>query len=174
MNRPAWIIVHHTGGTNANPRADTSHHTFETVNEWHRQLWNWESTTGNYIGYHFFIDKTGKVTQGRGLDEAGAHTKGMNTSSIGICLAGNFDVTMPTVEQEIALRELLIKLMKQLKIPADKIVPHRKFSSKTCYGSNLKDDWAALLVKNKIDVCTLEMFSTQDLLGELRRRWWGT
>lgn len=139
LNVPEWIIVHDTGGTAADPLADTSHHTFEIVDTYHKSL-GWEG-----FGYHFFIDILGKITVGRAENYHGAHTKGYNTKSIGICLAGNFDLTMPTAAQTQALSGLLKGLRKRYLIPRENIVPHRRFAAKTCYGKNLADDWAAQL-----------------------------
>lgn len=171
-NVPKWLIVHHTGGTQANPLADTSHHTFEVVNNWHRQLWNFRSTLGRYIGYHYFIDKSGKITHGRADGDEGAHCIGYNRSSIGICLAGNFDATLPTKEQEHALSELLHTLMATHNIGKDKIVPHRRFSNKTCYGRKLDDDWARRLVEANPDpqeppACHLGLWTSTELINEV-------
>lgn len=141
LNKPQYIILHHTGGTDLDPLADTSHHTFEIVDEYHRQKWNFKSSLGYYIGYHYFIDKTGKVTQGRRESDEGAHTKGHNLKSIGICLAGNFDVTMPSEAQKQALETLLKRLMILYSIPKENVVPHRKFANKTCFGKKLPDNW---------------------------------
>lgn len=175
MNRPKYLIVHHTGGTESDPLADTSHHTFEIVDNWHRQLWNWRSSLGHYIGYHYFIDREGKVTQGRADDEAGAHVIGKNKSSIGICLAGNFDRigenSEPSEKQEKSLTGLLKKLSKAHGINPRNIVPHREFSNKTCYGSNLSDDWARSLVKDTSQQPKrLDEYSTIVLINELKRR----
>lgn len=132
MNQPQYLVVHHTGGTDADPLADTSHHTVYTVNNHHKTLWpRFISSLGWHVGYHYFIDKYGKVTQTRKDWEEGAHVRGKNSQSIGICLAGNFDRTKPTVEQAAALTELLTKLAKQHNITSDNIVPHRKFANKT-------------------------------------------
>lgn len=150
MNNPKYIIVHHTGGTDANPHADTSHHTFGVVDGWHKKLWNFPSSLGHYIGYHYFIDSRGKVTQGRAHNEVGAHCIGYNDKSIGVCLAGNFDVSLPTREQEEALRMLLVRLMSEEHIHIENIVPHRTFAKKTCYGSLLMDDWAQELVSYEV------------------------
>ena len=140
INKPEYLIIHHTGGTEANPLADTSHHTYKIVDEYHKSL-GWEG-----FGYHFFIDKAGKVKAGRAENYHGAHTKGYNEKSLGICLAGNFDATMPTKEQEISLAVLMQKLVKKYNIPAEKVVPHREFATKTCYGRRLADDWARNLL----------------------------
>lgn len=148
LTKAKYIIIHHTGGTDENPRADTSHHTFETVDESHRKKWNFKSTLGYYIGYHYFIEKDGKITQGRADDEIGAHTLNFNDKSIGICLAGNFDVSYPTAEQEKSLRLLLKGLQLRHNTPYSKILPHRKFAQKSCYGWKLQDNWAANLTKS--------------------------
>lgn len=41
-----------------------------------------------HIGYHFVIYTTGAVAVGRRLTETGAHARGHNAHSIGICLVG--------------------------------------------------------------------------------------
>lgn len=140
MNTPKYLIVHHTGGTDTDPLADTSNHTFAIVDEWHKQK-GWGK-----IGYHYFIDKQGVLTQGRADNEEGAHTIGYNLQSLGICLAGNFDATMPTEAQIVTLRNLLAVKTKQYAIPLENIVPHRFASGKTCYGKLLADDWARRLL----------------------------
>lgn len=40
------------------------------------------------IGYHYVIGRDGTVFTGRHVDEIGAHAKGYNQRSIGICLVG--------------------------------------------------------------------------------------
>lgn len=140
-NKIQWLIVHHTGGTDANPLADTSNHTAEQVDAWHKAK-GWDG-----IGYNWFIEKDGTLKKGRAEDKIGAHTIGYNDKSIGICLAGNFDATMPTEAQITTLRKLLIEKLAQYNIPKENIVPHRKFAQKTCYGNKLSDDWARNLVK---------------------------
>lgn len=136
MNIPKWIIVHHTGGTDLNPLADTSNHTASQVDAWHKAK-GWDG-----IGYNWFIEKDGKLKRGRDESKVGAHTIGYNEQSIGICLAGNFDATMPTEAQKLTLAGLLKEKMTQYSIPIQNIVPHRKFANKTCYGNKLSDTWA--------------------------------
>lgn len=156
-NKPEYIILHHTGGTDAQPLADTSHHTFDGVDAWHKQLWNFKSSLGHYIGYHYFIEKNGALTQGRADTDTGAHTRGWNDKSIGICLAGNFDRPkdqpnhFPTDRQINTLKNLLEKLRAEYDIKHDKIVPHRFFANKTCYGTNIPDNWDEELLKPSDD-----------------------
>lgn len=149
-NIPKWLIVHHT---------ETQGQTFEQINEFHRQKWNLLSSLGFYLGYHYFIDIDGSVRQARADVDEGAHCIGYNLKSIGIGLNGNFDITTPTIPQINSLKKLLLELALKYKIPNNKIVPHRRFSPKTCYGSKLSDSWAADLVIN-------ENLSTQKKLAE--------
>jgi len=136
LNTPKWIIVHHTGGTESNALADTSEHTIEVVRSYHKSL-GWED-----IGYHFFIEKDGSLKIGRAENYHGAHTLGHNNDSLGVCMAGNFDLSVPTTPQIQTLIKLLLELKQKYNIPLENIVPHRKFAQKTCYGKHLHDTWA--------------------------------
>ncbi len=145
-NNPKYIIVHNTGGLVDNPNYDSSDLTFEQVNKYHKWKYNYISNLGFYIGYHYFIEKDGTVHQGRADMEMGAHCKGINDMSIGIGLAGNFDITTPTCKQIASLKELLSELMQRHNIARSKIFPHRHFANTRCYGINLSDVWAMNLV----------------------------
>ena len=59
--------------------------TAEDINQWHIKR-KWKG-----IGYHFVIRLDGKIEIGRDLDETGAHVKGYNTNSWGICYIGGLD-----------------------------------------------------------------------------------
>lgn len=151
INKPTKIIVHHTGGTDSNPAADTSKHTAETIDRYHATRWPgftsqlYKNKKGEFYhcGYHFVIEKDGTIVQTRGIGEEGAHCVGHNTSSIGIVLTGNFDVTLPTEKQEQAFRVLFSRLG----ISPNEIFPHRKFATKSCYGKRLSDGHFNRLVK---------------------------
>jgi len=144
-NKPQFIVVHHT----ATDRRKT---TFAAVNEYHRKKWNFKSKLGFYIGYHYFIDGNGVITHGRDNLEAGAHTSqgGMNYKSIGVCLAGNFDIESPSTEQTVQLAELMYQVSKAYGIPAANVHPHRKYAPKSCYGRNLPDLWAQNLLVERL------------------------
>lgn len=144
-NKPSWIILHHSGGTDRDPLADTSNQTFEDINEWHRLNPNtnpgFPSSLGYFCGYHYVIEKSGRLVQARSDFEGGCHTKGMNYASIGICIVGNFDSTLPSDAQIHTLWNLLDKLQQRYLIPSSKIVPHRVFAPKSCFGKNLGPIW---------------------------------
>lgn len=158
MNTPTVIITHHTGGTDANPLADSSFATVDDVNSWHYARWpDFKSRRGYFVGYHYFIAKDGKVTQTRNHEEEGAHVIGMNSKSIGVCFAGNFDLSTPTIKQMSAWYTLYGKLLTQY--PNIPTFPHRKYASKTCHGRLLTDNYFAT---------QYQVFSLTVLLNQLK------
>ncbi|MFA5032376.1 MAG: peptidoglycan recognition family protein [bacterium] len=65
------------------------------------------------VGYHFVIEKNGDIRKGRDINTQGAHVKGDNTESIGICVCGNFEETYPTTIQIKTLVILIKKLFRE-------------------------------------------------------------
>lgn len=57
-----------------------------TIDSWHR------ARGFDGIGYHYVIHRDGTVESGRPTDEYGAHTIGYNNRSVGVCLAGGYDL----------------------------------------------------------------------------------
>jgi len=81
----------------------------EEIRQWHLDR-GWSD-----IGYHFVVELDGTVYDGRPLEIAGAHARGHNSQSIGICYVGGVDSDMEakdtrTNEQAIALVELQKRL----------------------------------------------------------------
>jgi hypothetical protein len=107
------------------------------------------------IGYHFLVDASGNVYQGRAYFEdrpladkpelaMGAHVGGQNSGKIGICLIGCFEAeesgcsrpdTISSTEME-KLAEFCAFLSKTYEIPVDNIKGHRDFKATACPGSN--------------------------------------
>jgi hypothetical protein len=139
MNTPTVIITHHCGGTDAAPLADSSFATVNDIDAWHKARWpEFYSSLGYWVGYHYVIEKDGKVTQTRKHNEEGAHCIGMNRKSIGVCFAGNFDLTLPSEAQMKAWYTLYTELLQQY--PNIPTYPHRKYASKSCHGRRLTDN----------------------------------
>ena len=143
-NEPKYLIVHHEA-----PPVITDSPRFGIVDSYHKTKGFPKSSLGYYCGYHYFIEKTGQIWKARQDNEIGAHTIGYNDKSIGICLAGDFDLEKPSIVQESALQSLLKEKMAYYGILPENIVPHRRFAAKSCYGSNLTDNWARNLVEDK-------------------------
>ncbi|MDO4770428.1 N-acetylmuramoyl-L-alanine amidase [Porphyromonas sp.] len=67
------------------------------------------------IGYHFYIDIKGKIFATRDMEVAGAHTKGYNYRSIGICYEGGLDSQeRPKDTRTEAQRESMRQLVDRL------------------------------------------------------------
>lgn len=75
------------------------------------------------IGYHYVIYTTGAVVIGRGENEIGAHCKGRNARSIGVCLIGT---DRYSVEQWAALSQLVVGL--QARFDGARVLGHRDCS----------------------------------------------
>jgi len=83
------------------------------------------------IGYHYVIRRDGTIENGRPVEIEGAHVKGFNANSIGICLVGGVNTRDKaeknfTREQFNALAEFLERLRAQY--PNTRICGHRDLS----------------------------------------------
>ena len=72
------------------------------------------------IGYHYYIRRDGTVVNTRALELVGAHAKGHNAHSIGICYEGGLDARgnpkdTRTPEQRSALHLLVYQLLQQFR-----------------------------------------------------------
>lgn len=85
------------------------------------------------IGYHYVIRTDGTVELGRPLEIPGAHARGFNQFSVGVCLIGKLG-EKPTDAQNIAVMELARQLA--LNYPAIEVVGHQDLpgTSKSCPG----------------------------------------
>lgn len=88
------------------------------------------------IGYHFIIDPSGKVYEGRPLKYQGAHAGNneVNRLNIGICLMGDFDVQRVPAAQRTALLNTLDRLCLQFGISRADVFGHQKFKITKCPG----------------------------------------
>ena len=83
------------------------------------------------IGYHFLIHLDGTIERGRPLSQPGAHAKGYNADSIGVCYVGGLGSdSQPkdtrTTAQVHALRAIVSVL--RAMYPEIKVVGHRDLS----------------------------------------------
>lgn len=159
-NKPTKIIWHHSA---VNSKLDQ----FVGIDNYHRQKGFPESSLGFCVGYHYIIEYSGEVIKCREENEIGAHARGQNASSIGICLCGNFSLFMPSAEQEIAAKELINGIIERRKNLVNKIIPHRQCGATECPGKLLSDNWIkpAPIVSKTDTVITL----LQEILKELRK-----
>ncbi|MFH1232998.1 MAG: peptidoglycan recognition family protein [Patescibacteria group bacterium] len=134
MKTSDFIIIHHS----ATARDST---TLNAVNKAHQKSFNYKSSLGWYVGYHYVIIGDGTVYQTRNDTDYGAHCRAdnMNSKSIGICLFGNFEIEQPSEKQLESLKKIVEKLRKKYNIKNSNILGHCQINgSKTvCPGKNL-------------------------------------
>lgn len=86
------------------------------------------------IGYHFVIGTNGALWNGRHIDEVGAHARGYNTRSIGICLIG---LDKFTPEQWVTLKANVRAQLKRF--PGAVVIGHNEINDhKTCPGFDVE------------------------------------
>lgn len=79
------------------------------------------------IGYHFYVTRDGEIHRGRPLEKVGAHCRGHNSHSVGICYEGGLDRSgMPKDTRTLKQRDALLALLRELKrqFPQALIVGH--------------------------------------------------
>lgn len=135
MKKPTIVIIHHTAVSyKFNPDQ------FEANNSYHKNLYNFRSSLGFYLGYNYEISSNGYLRQARkdGEVTAACWQRDMdNGRCVHIALDGNFDLEKPTNLEIYALRDLLKLLNQRYKIPSNQIYFHRQFVPKICPGKNM-------------------------------------
>jgi N-acetylmuramoyl-L-alanine amidase len=104
------------------------------IDDWHRH----RTPPFREIGYHDVIRRNGEIERGRDYAVVGAHAKGWNARSIGICLVGgkngskNEDASNYSLQQYLSLYVLLSRLRKDY--PDAEILGHCDLPgvTKTC------------------------------------------
>ncbi len=117
------------------------------IRKWHMKDRGWKD-----IGYATLIDRDGTVGKGRDLDqdgdtwdEIGAHTRGKNSRSVGVCLIGGFGSAATdkfedhfTLAQSESLRDVIAEIEfyagKKLKVSG-----HNQYANKACPGFNVPE-----------------------------------
>lgn len=102
------------------------------------------------IGYHYILDPSGKIWQGRTESRVGSHTQGYNSRSLGACwIGGSKRTDVGLVEEDNRTQEQLVKMrnfdirMIQ-KYPHIKLAGHRQFTDKKYCPSFDPVDWFTL------------------------------
>jgi N-acetylmuramoyl-L-alanine amidase len=113
--------------------------TKEDLHKWHVVDRNFSD-----IGYHWFIDLNGERHECRPEHKSGAHAKGHNSDSIGICYAGGCDTSMnPKDTRTEAQKEGLHCMIQDLldRYRNAEVIGHRDISSKACPSFDAKEEY---------------------------------
>lgn len=136
MRKIDKIIIH----CSATPEGEDF--TVAQIRDWHKQRGFVD------IGYHYVVYRDGSVHSGRPLSQIGAHCKGQNAHSVGVCYIGgcpprtvkgwqNLDKDTRTPAQKNALRQLVADLRKQF--PGAGVYGHYQFANKQCPSFKIED-----------------------------------
>ena len=129
------IIVH------CSATREGQHVTVQQIRQWHLQR-NFAD-----IGYHYVIYLDGTVHKGRPLEKAGAHCKGHNAHSIGICYVGGLDRQgKPKDTRTAAQKAALLSLIRELRqrFPRATVHGHREFANKACSCFDAKKEYKSI------------------------------
>lgn len=90
------------------------------IDRWHREQGYFS------IGYHYVIRRDGTLEFGRPTDQPGAHARGYNQMSIGICLAGGVAADRKTPEnnftkEQFSTLETLLRSLRKTYTKAEVI-----------------------------------------------------
>ena len=127
------IIVH------CSATREGQHVTVQQIRQWHLQR-NFAD-----IGYHYVVYLDGTVHKGRPLEKAGAHCKGYNAHSIGICYVGGLDRQgKPKDTRTAAQKAALLSLIRELRqrFPRATVHGHREFANKACPCFDAKKEYS--------------------------------
>jgi len=145
MSKPYRLTVHHTAEPLESDALASSCAEVRHIQSMHVQQ-GWAD-----VGYHFFIDRAGRILEGRSLDAQGAHAgnSDANRGNVGIALLGNFvpqpsrgpayaKAQVPTTAQMQALDRLTDALVARYNISTREIWAHEHFRETECPGPQLR------------------------------------
>ncbi|MDD2867707.1 N-acetylmuramoyl-L-alanine amidase [Neomegalonema sp.] len=110
----------------------------EEIRRWHVELNGWRD-----IGYHWLVGRDGSVLPGRPETQIGAHVRGRNSGTLGICLIGGHgsaasdrfaDHYLPA--QGAALDRLLREI--SARTPIARVSGHNEYAAKACPGFDIR------------------------------------
>ena len=126
----------------------------KAITKWHTDPKNKGGRGWSDCGYHYVVKRDGNIQIGRPIERAGAHARGFNKSSIGICLVGGMDKRTGkaandyTDAQSTALEILIHGLTAKYEIAPTTIFVcgHNDLTtSKTCPNFNVVQWWTDVL-----------------------------
>jgi N-acetylmuramoyl-L-alanine amidase-like protein len=141
MGSVSRITVHHEG---SDPVWFTDVRTTRAHLERVRSAHTGASRRWGDIGYHYIIDRAGRVIEGRAVAYQGAHVSKQNEHNVGVMLLGNFEKQSPSPAQLTSLQNTLRHLMARYRVPVGRVYTHRELGPTVCPGRNLQPRVARL------------------------------
>lgn len=126
VHHEGWIPVHFTDTASTVER-------LRTIQRVHVEDRGWAD-----IGYHFVIDRAGRVWQARDVRYQGAHVRNHNEHNVGVMVLGNFEKQQPSSAQLQQLVVTLRSLMNQYRVPLNRVYTHQELNPTACPGRFLQ------------------------------------
>ncbi|MBB6430479.1 peptidoglycan recognition protein family protein [Algisphaera agarilytica] len=134
MNGVKKITIHHEGWTPVTfTSATAAYDRIENIRQIHTRDRGWAD-----IGYHYIIDRAGRVIEGRPIKYQGAHVSNNNENNLGILVLGNFEKQKPSNAQVKKLGEFTKQMMATHGVPAHAVRTHREINPTQCPGRTLQ------------------------------------
>lgn len=134
MNGVNKITVHHEGWTPVTfTSATAAYDRIEKIRQIHTRDRGWAD-----IGYHYIIDRAGRIIEGRPIQYQGAHVAENNPHNLGILVLGNFEEQKPSNIQVQALGKFTRLMMRTHRVSASHVLTHREINPTACPGRNLQ------------------------------------
>lgn len=149
------IILHNSGVT--------VRQAIEVIHSYHKNTNGWAG-----IGYHFYVRTDGSIYRGRPENMVGAHARGSNSDSIGICFEGDYNQeTMP--EAQIKAGQELVAYLKE-KYGITKVQRHSDVCNTSCPGANFPFDEIVNGTKiNEIHTIIDNTYSHQNFVRDVQK-----
>jgi hypothetical protein len=135
------IILHHTGvRKNRTVSLENKMRNLQSYSQKPAEVYpgHWKPAWPD-VPYHFYVDATGRIAEGRDVGFAGDTNTNYNTTGfIQIAVEGDFEKEMPGAGQLNALRDLLTWLLLRNGLAAENISMHMDHAQTDCPGKNFK------------------------------------
>jgi len=143
MNGIRRITVHHEGMPYPIEFSDVprTRSELEKVRRSHVDARGWGD-----IGYHYVIDRAGRIWEARSPRYQGAHVRDFNEHNIGVLVLGNFDLQEPSAIQLSVLERFVGDLRRRHGVSQNEIWTHQEcpHAATACPGKSLQADMVRL------------------------------
>lgn len=147
MNGVGRITIHHEGSPR--PRTltglDETAELLDSIRKYHVHGLGWAD-----LGYHYVIDRAGRVWEGRPITFQGAHVRDHNAHNIGVMVLGNFEIQRPSEKQVERLARFTRELRTRHGIAIEEVKSHREWAATACPGRHLQPQFAAMRANGAI------------------------
>ena len=141
------VVVHHS------LTKDSGSVSWGAIRKYHTQVMKWSG-----IGYHAGVElvMSGQevnyeILMGRMWDKSGAHTRGHNTDSLGICFVGNYDIIPPPKRMLMVGAKVIALWLRLFNLSIDDVYSHHNFNIyKTCPGTQFDMNYLKTCIRGKL------------------------